>query len=145
MGLVGVQREAVCVYPSTQTSERGFRFLSTATQHHSIVGVSHHYQPGFAHFYVQFVKVSVREQRANNCPLWTTSDRRPPRQIFHDILLEKTLNERHHMTVPDTVSNFREKGIMWNSIKVALQIRVHYPEVARLQMSVYFTQRILAA
>lgn len=34
---------------------------------------------------------------------------------------------------------------MWNRIKVALQVRVHHPEVARFQMPVNFTQRIFAA
>jgi len=30
-------------------------------------------------------------------------------------------------------------------VKVALQIRIHHPEVARLQILVHFTQRIFAA
>jgi len=33
---------------------------------------------------------------------------------------------------------------MWNRVKVALQVRVDYPEMARFQMPVHFTQRIFA-
>jgi hypothetical protein len=32
-----------------------------------------------------------------------------------------------------------------NRVKIALQVRVYHPEVARFQMPVHFTQRIFAA
>ena len=143
--LSGWSVKSVRTHPSTHAGQRRFRFLPTATQHHGVIRVAHHHQPGFTHFDVKLMKVNVREQGANHRPLRTARGRRPSLHVFHDVLLEKPLNELQHATIRNPSSHFREKGCVWNRVKVALQVRVHHPEVARFQMPVHFAQRILAA
>src|SRR6266568_7641734 len=145
MGLVRMQRQSVRTHPGTHSGQRRLRFLPTATQHHGVISVAHHHQPSLTHFDVKLVKVNVGEQGANHCPLRTARHRCPPLHVFHDVLLEKPLNELQHPTICNSLSHFREKGRMWNRVKVVLQVRVHHPEVARFQMPVHFTQRIFAA
>jgi len=60
-------------------------------------------------------------------------------------LLEKLLNEPQHSTICNPLAHFREQGCMRNRVKLALQVRVNYPAVARFQVPVHFTQRIFAA
>jgi hypothetical protein len=55
------------------------------------------------------------------------------------------MNERHHPAVPDTIAHFCEKRVVWDCVKVALQVRIYHPAVARFQMPVHFAQRIFAA
>ena len=71
MGFVWMEHQSVRTHPSTHTGQRRFRFLPTATQHHGVIGVTQHHQPGFPHFYVKLVKVNIGEQRADYRPLRT--------------------------------------------------------------------------
>ena len=116
VGLVGMQRQTVRSDPRTHAGERSFRFLPSATQHHGIIGVAHHHQPRLTHLYVKLVKVDVGEQWADNRPLRTARDRRPALQIFHDVLLEKLLDEPHHPSVRNPSSHLRKKAGVWNRV-----------------------------
>ena len=82
--------------------------------------------------------------RRNYRPLRTARHRRPTLHVFHDVLLEKPLNELQHTTICNPISHFRKKGSMWNRVKVALQVRIYHPVVARFQLPVHFPQRIFA-
>jgi hypothetical protein len=88
MGFVWMEHQSVRTHPSTQTGQRRFRFLPTATQHHGVIGVTHHHQSGFPHFYVKLVKVNIGKQGADYRPLRTARHRRPTLHVFHDVLLE---------------------------------------------------------
>ncbi len=59
-------------------------------------------------------------------------------------MLEKLLGEPQYTTICNSLAHFCEQGIMRDRVKVALQVRIHHPEVARFQMPVHLTQRILA-
>ena len=75
----------------------------------------------------------------------TAGDRRPPPQIFHDVLLEEALDEVQHTTIRNPTSHFREKAGMRDRVEVALQVRVDHPHMARFHKPVHVAQRILAA
>src|SRR5208282_3407936 len=127
-----MEHQSVRIHPSTHAGQRRVRCFPTTTQHHGVIRVSHHHQPGLTHFNVKFVKVNVGDQGADNSALRTTRRWCPPRHVFHDVLLEKLLNELQYTTVRNPPSHFREKGCVWNRVKVALQVRIHHPEVTRL-------------
>src|ERR1017187_1146342 len=105
-----MEHQSVRIHPSTQAGQRTVRCFPTATQHHSVIGVSHHHHPGLTHFNVKVMKVNVGDQGADNSALRTTRRWSPTRQVYHDVLLEKLLHEFMYPDVRNPTSHFREKG-----------------------------------
>ena len=75
------------------------------------------------------MNVDVGEQGTNCRPLRTARSGRPSPHVFHDVLLEKLLNEPQHSTICNPLAHFREKRCVRNRVKVTLQVRVYYPAV----------------
>jgi hypothetical protein len=92
MGFIRMECQSIRIHPGSHTGQRRFRFLSTATQHDGVIGVSHHHPSGFPHFYVKLVKIDIGKQGANDRPLGTTRRRSPTRHVFHDVLLGRGRN-----------------------------------------------------
>ncbi len=74
-GLVGMKRQSVVRHPRLHAGQRGFRLFLASAQQDEVVGIAHHLHAGCGHQMIQWIEVDVRQQGADDRPLWRTSFR----------------------------------------------------------------------
>lgn len=123
--LLGMKTQFLAGGQLLRKAERCFGFGVAAAQDDKVVGISHHVKASLGHGNIDRVQIQIGEQRADHGPLRSPFLRSPQIQAFQNILLEESLYQGQHPSIPDVPANVFHKLGVRDAIKVRFEIRIH--------------------
>src|SRR5688572_9349457 len=131
--------------PLLHYDERRSGLSFAPTENDEVICVAHHLVATPGHLMVQRVKIDVRQQRADNCSLWSSLLRGPVFQPIHHSLSQHGRDQFQHSAVCHLLLHLSRQLAPRDGVEVAPQISIDHPGVSRLQQTVYPTQRVFAS
>src|SRR5712691_471287 len=130
-----------------------------ARQHHKVIRITHQFRPcpvcrslSPMEHHVEPMQVQVRQQRRYYSALWRSLLRAPHRWLstftswrFNHRRFQPHSNQLQHVPICYSHSQTCHQPLVWNRIKVALQVRVIHRLIPGLHMPAYLLQRLMRA
>src|SRR5262245_36023116 len=145
VGLLGIETQAIDLYPGFHLGQRRLGCFSTTAQHHKVIRVSHHPIALLLHLTVQGMKVDVGQKRTNHRTLRCAPNGRPAFHLLDDVLTEKRLYQGKYPAIAHLLLYVLHKPRVRNCVEVAPQIGIHHKGVAFSEQPLHFSKRVFAA